>query len=76
MSKRQTDEEPTPLDLERAVDIHEVSELLGLAEITIRQQHARGVGPRAFRIGRAIRWRLADVLAFRDARMVGKRVAP
>jgi predicted DNA-binding transcriptional regulator AlpA len=63
-----------PLDLERAVDTHEVARLLGLAEITIVQLRLRGEGPRFFRAGRRqVRYRFGDVLAYRDARSVGKR---
>lgn len=50
--------------------------VLGLAPITIYQALARGEGPRFFRVGRSIRMRLGDVLAYRDARTVGRRGAP
>lgn len=60
-------------DPEHAVDTHCVAKLLGQAEITVVQQRARGEGPPFFRIGRSIRYRLADVLAFRAARMVGSK---
>lgn len=66
-----------PLDRERAIDTREASKYVGLAEITLHQMRTRGEGPRFFRAGkRHIRYRLGDVLDYRDARTVGKRVAP
>lgn len=64
---------PAKLDLERAVDVNQVAALTGHATITLAQWRAQGKGPRFFRIGRNVRYRLGDVLAFRDERMVGKR---
>lgn len=67
----------TPLDRERALDTHQVGELLGFAPITLAQMRARGDGPRFFRVNRrTIRYRLGDVLDYRDSRTVGKRVLP
>jgi hypothetical protein len=63
---------PAGLELERALTAREAGSILGLHEITMQQKRARGEGPPWFRCGRAIRYRLGDVLAFRDARMVGK----
>jgi predicted DNA-binding transcriptional regulator AlpA len=60
-------------DPEQAIDTHCVAKLLGIAEITVVQQRARGEGPPFFRIGRSVRYVLADVLAFRAARTVGAR---
>jgi len=62
----------TPLDLEAAVDAHAAARILGLDTVTLQQMRARGAGPRWFRAGtRAVRYRLGDVLEWRDARMVG-----
>lgn len=57
--------------LDRAIDEGEAGGLLGLKRITMIQHRLSGKGPRHFRIGRAVRYRLGDVLAYRDARMVG-----
>lgn len=76
MAKQFSDDDASTADVERAIDIHGAAKLLGLAEITIRQQMARGAGPPYFRVGRAIRFRLGDVLEFRNARTVGKRGQP
>jgi hypothetical protein len=63
----------TALDLERAVDAQQTAKMLDVAVITLSQWRARGEGPRYFKVGRrGIRYRLGDVLAWRDARMVGR----
>lgn len=64
---------PDELDLERALDTAQTAALLAMSSITLAQWRAAGKGPRFFRASaRAVRYRLGDVLAFRDARMVGK----
>lgn len=63
---------PPELDGERALDATQTKAILNVADITLAQWRAAGKGPRFFRVGRSIRYRLADVLAFRDARMVGR----
>jgi hypothetical protein len=60
-------------DPETAITTRDVGGIVGLAEITLAQQRARGEGPPFFRVGRHIRYRLGDVLAWRDARTVGAR---
>lgn len=59
-------------DRERAINRRQAGEILGLAVITLQQLAARGEGPPHFKIGRSVRFRLGDVLDFRDARTVGK----
>lgn len=44
---------------------------LGLGENTLRKMRMAGVGPAYVRIGRAVRYRLADLAAYADARRVG-----
>jgi len=63
---------PAGLDLERALTTDETSAVLGHSPVTLQQWRQRGEGPRWWRCGRSIRYTLRDVLAFRDARMVGK----
>lgn len=64
------------LDMERALTARETGVLLGLHEVTLQQWRARGEGPRFIKLGAgrrpAIRYILRDVLAFRNARAVGK----
>jgi hypothetical protein len=76
MAHDNSDDDGTTLDRELAITTRQTSEILGYAEITLAQKRARGEGPRFFRIGRSIRYRLGDVLDFRDAHTVGKRVRP
>lgn len=64
---------PHELDAERALDTTQVSVVLGVAPITLAQWRAKGQGPRFFRASaRAVRYRLGDVIAFRDAKAAGK----
>jgi hypothetical protein len=67
---------PGELNHERACDVNQASAITGLAVDTLAQWRLRGIGPRFFRIGRQIRYRLGDLLAFRDARTVGRKAAP
>ena len=65
---------PTTTDPETAITTKDVSRILGLAEITLAQMRSRGDGPPFFYAGgRQIRYRFADVIAWRDARTVGRR---
>lgn len=62
----------TPTDPELAIDTPRTAKILGIATITLHQMRARGGGPPFFRCGtRTVRYRLGDVLAYRDARTVG-----
>lgn len=68
-----SDRDSEPLDRERALDTHQASDLVGAAPITLAQWRARGEGPPFFRIGkRHIRYRLGDLLDWRDQHTVGK----
>jgi len=48
----------------------EVSQLIGISRSGLRQWRRRRRGPRYFRIGRLIRYQLADVQRFLDANAV------
>lgn len=62
------------LQRERGLDPYQVAEILGVARVTLQQWRARGEGPSYYKLGRrAVRYRLADVLAFRAARTVGRQ---
>ena len=65
----------TSFNPEAALDSHQVGEYLGKSIVTLAQYRMRGEGPPFFRIGRSVRYRLGDVLAYRDANTVGKKVA-
>ena len=64
------------LDRERALTTDQASKITGQAPITMAQQRARGDGPPFIRINRSIRYRLGDLLDWRDAHTVGRKVAP
>ncbi len=64
---------PPELEAERALDTGQTAALLGLSEITLAQWRPMGKGPRFFRAGRSIRYRLGDVVAYREAHSAGKQ---
>jgi predicted DNA-binding transcriptional regulator AlpA len=51
-------------DLEALLNSREVAELLRLSERTLERHRLAGTGPRYAALGRAIRYRRRDVLAF------------
>lgn len=75
MARDTSDDDDTGLDRERALTTAQASPIIGQAPITMAQQRARGEGPPFFRIGRSIRYRLGDLLDWRDERTVGRKVA-
>jgi hypothetical protein len=60
-------------NLETAIDSRETARILGLSPVTLQQIRARGEGPTFFRIGRTVRYRLGDVIAWRNERTVGRK---
>jgi predicted DNA-binding transcriptional regulator AlpA len=60
---------------ETAIAESQAAEIVGYATITLTQRRLRGDAPPHFKIGRSVRYRLGDVLAWRDARMVGRQTA-
>lgn len=78
MSDTANGDNPSPgIDLDLAVGIDRASELTGLSKETLAHYRMRGEGPRWFRAGkRAIRYRLGDVIAWRDSRTCGRKVQP
>ena len=65
-----------PLDLERLVDSQTAAALIGRAEQTLRIDRINGTGPRYFKIGRAVKYRLGDLLDWRESRAVEPRRRP
>lgn len=77
MAKTAASQHDEPLDRERALSTAQASEIIGAATITMTQWRAHGEGPPFFRIGkRHIRYRLGDLLDWRDQHTVGKRRTP
>ena len=61
-----------PPDLDRLLNEAEAAKLLGLRQATLCTWRSRGRGPRFFRLGLnrkpPIRYKLGDLLSFRDGR--------
>ena len=55
------------LDDCRLIDIGELSRITGLSKPTLWRHHDAGLIPAGCKIGRAVRWRLRDVVAWLDA---------
>lgn len=61
----------TPAGLDRYIDDQAASELLGLSRSYMRQLRVKGGGPRFSRFSaKAIRYRVADLLSWAEARSV------
>ncbi len=62
--------EPIPT---QTVDERDASRLIGLSTSYLRQARMRNVGPAYVRIGRAVRYRVADLERFLDEHRVETR---
>lgn len=58
---------------ERMLSPKELSELLNIPVQTVYQWRCRGEGPRAYRIGRHVRFRIEDIEAWLDDHAEGTR---
>ena len=56
-----------PLDLPPLLDIRERSEYLGVPVSTIYDWRSRGVGPRAYRFGKHLKFAVTDVTEWIEA---------
>lgn len=73
MQHNTSEQDTTARDPERALTSKQAGEILGVSIITLCQWRLRGEGPRWFSIGRRnIRYRYADVIAWRDARVYAR----
>jgi hypothetical protein len=64
---------PTELQTIRFLNEHEVAALTGRAVQTLRNERFKGCGIRYVKVGRSIRYGLADVLGFMAAHTVETR---
>jgi excisionase family DNA binding protein len=55
---------------DRHLSIKEFADRLGLPPATIERWNSRGGGPRYLRVGRHVRYRLADIIAWEESRLV------
>ena len=53
-----------------SVDEGKTAQIMGLAEQTLRNWRHLGMGPPYYKLGRAVRYRLKDILSFMEARRV------
>jgi hypothetical protein len=60
---------------EKHLTIEELAEREGVPVGTVHPWNSRGTGPKYMKIGRHCRYRLADVIAWEDGRLVGGRTA-
>ncbi|MFC3558879.1 helix-turn-helix transcriptional regulator [Sphingomonas qilianensis] len=54
----------------QVVDTNEASRLLGLSNGTLRKMRLYGNGPRFVKLGRAVRYRVSELDAYLDARVL------
>lgn len=67
-----TPQASTPAEVEY-LDDKQVAARVGMSPQTFRQMRCDGEGPPFVRVGRAVRYRWADVSAWLEARTVGRR---
>lgn len=58
---------PTVLNLPDLAKERDVEEFTGVSTATLRRWRAEGIGPKAIKLGRSIRYRKADLLAWLDS---------
>ena len=56
---------------EKHLTIADLAERVGVPPATVYQWNSRGDGPRYLKIGRHVRYRLADVIAWENTRYAG-----
>lgn len=59
-----------PTNAPEVVDTREAAAIVGLTPSTLVTFRSRGGGPPYCKIGRAVRYRVADLRAWRDAKLV------
>lgn len=57
---------------ERHLTIEDLAEREGVSIETVYYWHKRAVGPPRMKIGRYVRYRVADVVKWEESRLVGK----
>jgi excisionase family DNA binding protein len=62
--------QPRRIAMEQLLSTDEVASLLDVAPATVRYWRHAGTGPRAYKVGRHVRYRLAEVESWLDAQAV------
>ncbi len=60
-------------DSGRHLSPEDVADREGVPVTTVYQWRSRGTGPPGFRVGRHVRYRLADVVAWEERQLAGDR---
>ncbi|HZQ80071.1 MAG TPA: helix-turn-helix domain-containing protein [Acidimicrobiia bacterium] len=68
--------EVTETGLRRLLRVEEVAEILSVPVKTLYQWRYKGTGPVGVRVGRHLRYRVADVEAWVEERVADKRAGP
>lgn len=68
--------DPAQLAEDKLLTIHEVAEMLRSTDATLRYWRHIGTGPRSFRVGRHVRYRLSDVLDWVEEQCRNAQAAP
>lgn len=55
-----------------AIDTAAAATYLGFANQTLREMRTEGKGPRYFKVGRAVRYRIVDLDAWMEKHLVGR----
>lgn len=55
--------------LDRLIDVDELAESLGVKKQTLYRWRLDGRGPRAIRVGKFLRYRLSDVIAWQESQL-------
>ncbi len=50
----------------RLLSTKQISELFGVSVVTLEQWRLQGKGPKFIKVGRCVRYRMADILAFQE----------
>lgn len=56
----------TELSEVRLLNTKQISELFGVSVVTLEQWRLQGKGPKFIKVGRCVRYRMADILAFQE----------
>jgi predicted DNA-binding transcriptional regulator AlpA len=60
---------PNPVnDSDRFLDDHEAAEFVGLKKQTLQVWRINGQGPAFYKIGRSVKYRLSDLIAYIESR--------
>ena len=71
-----TEAHPTPCGLEPLIDVGELATNLGIPVSTIYDWRTRGLGPRAYRFGKHLKFAVSDVRLWVEQQRDGAKASP